>query len=482
MNYLSGWVSWQTLINKQQVFYMDLFKLYSFMPIPVQNWLVGIYSGKIERERRGDEYEQILESLKLSDSWSAHQIRTYKEEQLHKIIEHAYIHCPYYREKYDKAGVKPSDFTCLEDLQKFPVLTKEEVRANLEGMIADNANPKDLIHYHTSGTSGKALDFYYNKENLRYYWAVCARYKSRYGINDHDLHLNFTGKLVVPLSQNKPPYWRYKKAQNQYMLNMQHITAEKIDDIMKFIEKMNFNFFVGYPSIMYTLASIAKEKGYVVKKSPKYIFSSAEKMWDYQREVIEEVFPNAVFVQHYGFSENAGSASMCPDLKYHEDFELGHLELESQVIEDDKATGVLLATGFHNYAMPFIRYEVGDTVTFNNRTCGCGLHSQVISEINGRNEDYVITPEGAHIMRFDYLFKETRTIKECQVVQKQLGEVVLRIVRREGYNQELMEKHLKEIVKDMISPTIDVKFDYVDEIERTKGGKFKAVVSELSKK
>lgn len=458
---------------------MDTFKIYSMMPIPVQNWLVGLYSGKLEKERRGKEYDEILEFLQTTETWSAEQIRNYKEEHLSKIIEQAYHHCPYYRKKYDEAGVSPSDFTCLEDLQKFPILTKEEVRNNLEGLMADNVERKQLVHYHTSGSTGKALDFYYTKYNLRYYWAVCARYKKRFGIADHDLHLNFTGKIVVPLSQSKPPYWRFKKSQNQYMLNMQHITEGKIRDIMDFIEEKDFRFFVGYPSIMYALATLAQQKSIVVKDSPELIFSSAEKMWDYQQEAIHSVFPRARFVQHYGFSENAGCASMCKGYHYHEDFELGHLELKDPVVDGDLSTGILLATGFHNYAMPFIRYEVGDTLTFDNKPCECGLQSQVIREVNGRNEDYVITPEGTRIMRFDYLFKDSKDVLECQVAQRRLGEMVIRIVRREGYHQAETEKNLLDNVRTMISPTIDVTFEYVDSIPRTKAGKFKAVVSEL---
>lgn len=447
--------------------------------MPIQNLLVGLYSEHLERERRGKEYLATLEFLRSTASWGPEQIKAFKEEHISKIIEHAYKHCPYYRKKYDIAGVSPSDFTCLEDLQKFPILTKEEVRANVAELIADNVNKRSMIRYHTSGTSGKALDFYWSKENLRYYWAVCARYKERFGLQDHDLHLNFTGKLVVPISQQLPPYWRFKRAQNQYMLNMQHITEEKILDIMNFIEQKDFVFFVGYPSIMYALASLANEKGIVIHNSPKYIFSSAERMWEYQQARIEKVFPDAKFVQHYGFSENAGAASMCRELHYHEDFELGHMELIDTVSNDAFLTGRLVATGYHNWAMPFIRYEVGDTLTFDNTPCRCGLHSQIIQCIDGRNEDYVITPEGAHITRFGCLLGETKDIFECQIVQRRLGEMVLRIVRRDSYDRASVEKYLLDTIHNKISPTIDVVFEYVDHIPRTSAGKFKAVKSEL---
>lgn len=459
---------------------MELFNLYSKLPVFFQNWLVGLYSYKLERERGGKEYEDILAFLKTTDNWSAEQIKAYKEEHIAKILDQAYKHCPYYKQKYDEAKVSPDDFKCLEDLQKFPILTKEDVRANMEGLMADNVNGRDRIHYHTSGTSGKALDFYNLKYNLKYYWAVCARYSWRFGIEPNSSSLNFTGKLVVPINQKDPPYWRYKKAQNQYMLAMQHITLEKVPAMVDFINHQNFIAITGYPSIIYSFCQFVIDLGLKIERVPKFYCTGAEKVYDNQAEVMSLVFPGLKIVEHYGFSENAGAASKCTKLHYHEDFEMGHFELKDPVVDGNLSTGILLATGFHNYAMPFIRYEVGDTLTFESEKCECGMHSQVIREINGRTEDYVITPEGTRIMRFDYIFKNTRTIKECQVVQKKLGEVCLRIVKRDNYSTET-EKELIKNIRSMISPTMAVTFEYVDEIPRTKAGKFKAVVSELPK-
>lgn len=82
-------------------------------------------------------------------------------------------------------------------------------------------------------------------------------------------------------------------------------------------------------------------------------------------------------------------------------------------------------------------------------------------------------------MRFGYIFKRTDSIKECQIVQRKLGEMIIRIVARSNYNRDLEEKKLIEAVRSFASQTINVKFEYVDEIPRTKAGKFKAVVSEL---
>ena len=156
------------------------------------------------------------------------------------------------------------------------------------------------------------------------------------------------------------------------------------------------------------------------------------------------------------------------------------MELDQAVPVENGRQGEILATGFANLGMPFIRYQNGNTAVFSDRECGCGLHSQIIEDIVGRNEDYIVTPEGLHIQRLDYIFKDTSEVKECQVVQKVFGEMILRIVRRNSYSVAT-EKKLLVNISQWISPTIKVKFEYVDEIPRTKAGKFKAVVSELKK-
>ncbi len=85
-------------------------------------------------------------------------------------------------------------------------------------------------------------------------------------------------------------------------------------------------------------------------------------------------------------------------------------------------SGEILATGFTNYRMPFIRYNVGDYATWGSEKCTCGRHSATLHlNIEGRNEDHVITPENTSIVRFDYLFKNTKDIEECQVVAIQIG-------------------------------------------------------------
>jgi phenylacetate-CoA ligase len=98
--------------------------------------------------------------------------------------------------------------------------------------------------------------------------------------------------------------------------------------------------------------------------------------------------------------------------------------------------------------------------------------------IDGRKDDYVITPEGTRIMRFDYVFKDVMNVKEVQIMQEQLGEITVRIVRRQGYGTK-DEAEISREIERWISPTLKVRFEYVQEIEREHNGKFRAVRSRL---
>jgi len=261
---------------------------------------------------------------------------------------------------------------------------------------------------------------------------------------------------------------------------MHHVIPQHVEDIVKFLNCNDFEFYSGYPSIIYTLAIFAREQGLRLSHRPRVVTTGAEQVYDFQRPVIAE-FTGAILTDQYGFSEGCGNASQCEQFGYHEDFEFGVLEcVDPQPLPGGGTRGKVVCTGLANDAFPLVRYEVGDTAIWEDtaRRCPCGRESRVMRAIEGRTEDFVLTPEGRRIMRFDYIFKESEHVKECQVVQAALGEVTLRIVRRPEFNSA-DERELESAVARWISPAMKVRFDYVNAIEREPNGKFRAVKSLL---
>ncbi len=455
--------------------------VYERLPVALQNLVCSAYGFREARTRFNKEFHDRLRALEESEWWSASDIASYQDERLRDLVQHAYTTIPYYRDRMRALGLTADDIRGRADLHKLPILSKEDVRANYARMVSTTAQRGDLVLRHTSGTTGKALHFYYARSAIAQQWAVWWRHRRRFGVGLDALHANFTGKRVVPIQQNRPPYWRWNRPMRQALLNMQHLTPAKIRDVVAFLDSKDFVYYNGYPSVIHAMAASALEAGLTLTRPPRFVFTGAENMLDYQRRDIAAL-TGATLTDQYGFSEGCGNASHCESLAYHEDFEFGILEcVDARPTGDGRAAGRIVCTGFASANAPLIRYEVGDVGIWEdpNRRCTCGRHSAILTSIDGRRDDFIVTPEGARIMRFDYLFKDTHHIREAQIVQRDPGTVILRIVRREGYSSR-DEALLREEVRHWISPTIGVSFEYTNEIPRPANGKFRAVVSELS--
>ena len=452
-------------------------QVYPRLPIFLQNAACWYYGRKEARTRFGSIFEQRLRELMDSDHWTTAEIEACQNEKLRHLVRHAYENVPYYRERWKSLKLAPEDIRCREDLAKLPVLTKEDVRQNLDRLVSQKVSRGDLAFRHTSGTTGKALHFYVTKAAIAYQWAVWWRHRMRFGVEPGAWHANFTGKRVVPLDQSAPPYWRWNRPLHQALLTMHHLTPRKISSVIEFLNSQRFEFYSGYPSIIHMLALHASEAGLVLHSPPRAVFTGAENVLDFQRRDIQK-FTGAILTDQYGCSEGCGNASHCPAFVYHEDFEFGIMEGVELPLGGSARS--ILCTGFANDAFPLIRYEVGDTGVWQEggEPCRCGRSSRVLLRIEGRADDYVITPEGARIMRFDYVFKDAMNVREVQIVQEQLGEIIVRLVCRPGYSKN-DETDINREMHRWISPRLAVRFEYVREIERQANGKFRAVLSRL---
>ncbi len=451
-------------------------QIYPRLPVFLQNVACWYYGKKEARIRFGSAFEGRLRELVDSEKFSASEIEAYQNEKLRALIRHAYENVPYYRERWKALRISPDDIRSRGDLYKLPVLTKEDVRQNPEKLLSQTTPRRDLLSRHTSGTTGKALHFYMTRSAVAFQWAVWLRHRLRFGVSPGSWHANFTGQRVVPITQSRPPYWRWNRPMRQVLINMQSLTPSKITSIIELLNSRPFDFYTGYPSFIHMLALNAGEADLRLASPPRMIFTGAENMLDFQRRDIQ-AFTGAILSDHYGCTEACVNASKCPEFVYHEDFEYCIMEGIEHTPGDPAKT--IVCTGFAGEAFPFIRYEVGDTAVWGDgKTCPCGRNSAVLQRIEGRSDDYVVTPEGARIARLDYLFKDALNVKEAQIVQEQLGEITILLVRRQAYGMK-DELAIREDIQTWLSPSLEVRFDYVTEIPRAPNGKFRAVLSRL---
>lgn len=443
--------------------------LYATLPVFAQNWACSLY-GFLERKKRfSDDFDHYFSELQTNDFASRAELKLLQKRKLLDILNYARAHTSFYKELIPEELTASNIFTVLESL---PILSKKDI---LEKQLSFETELNAKIQVKTSGTSGKGFSFFKCKRSVSNQWAVWYRHRSRFGVSEGDLHVNFMGKPVVPKAVF--PFWRKNSAFNQYLIPMQVVNEKNINDIVIFLSSISPKFYSGYPSIISEVARLALENGLQLndRSRPKFVFTGAEPLLETQKEMIK-LWTGAIVSQQYGMSEGVCNVSQCEYGNYHEDQEFGLIEKLNPIRHFDGSTSAeIVGTAFSNYAQPFLRYKTGDIATWEPDTfvCQCGRSSPVIRSIEGRLEDYVELDDGRRIMRFDYLFKTIPEIEEAQVIQKEIGKIEIHYVAERTVN---VNEILEQVVK-FIGTSIEVKFCKVDKIPRERNGKFRSVKS-----
>jgi phenylacetate-CoA ligase len=194
------------------------------------------------------------------------------------------------------------------------------------------------------------------------------------------------------------------------------------------------------------------------------------------RASIETYFQCKCFDQ-YGQCEGVAMAMECAHGRIHTIPYVGI----SEILRDDGAScppgevGRIVATSLLNDAMPLIRYDTGDYAAWSHeQSCPCGNANPIITNLVGRTDDYLVTPDGRKIGRLSSAMKESQTIHSAQIVQDHPGHAYLLIKPGKGYKPQ----HATAVRDDILERIgeFDLTIVEVSEIPKTPQGKTVLVV------
>jgi phenylacetate-CoA ligase len=457
---------------------------YDATPAFLQNWMLSGYSAILDAERYGKRFHVLQQEFSQTERLSRNDLLAYQDEKLQQIIKHAYTTVPYYRKIFDENKLEISDIKTQNDLAKLPTLTRQDIKENFKDLISASIKHGRLNFGHTSGTTGSPLEVGYDSSVIaatyaaldrQYQWAGCrlSRKKGdRIGV--------IRGNVIVPLSQRKPPFWRYNKVHNQLLLSSFHLSKENLGTYLEEITRFQPVVFDGYPSTLYVLAKYLKNYG---KKYPaKAVISSSETLYDFQRETIEESFQCRVF-DYYALAERVVFSTECERHEGH------HLAMEYGISEilDEKneplshgKTGKLVGTSLHNFGMPLIRYVTNDMTSLRERSCSCGRELEVMDDVTTKAEDILTLKDGRLISPsvLTHPFKPLHSIEESQIIQMEPDLIEIRIVPRAEFSEQEANT-LIAAMKARLGSDVRVELKLVEKIERTAQGKLRWVISKV---
>jgi phenylacetate-CoA ligase len=449
-------------------------RLYHALPHPARTAAATMCGYYLRSWRYGEETERLVGEARERETWTVERWKTWQGEQLAATLDRAASMVPHYREQW-RQRQRRGDRASHLHLENWPLLTKDVVRDHPRRLVADDCDVGDMFHEHTSGTSGTPLDLWWSRATVRSWYALFeARCRLWYGVSRHDRWGILGGQLIVPAARRTPPFWVWNGALNQLYLSSYHLAPGLIEPYLDAIAKYGVAYLWGYTSSLYALAIQALRLRKTLQL--KVVITNAEPLYSYQRQAIAEAFGCPVR-ETYGMAEIVTAASECAAGRLHIWPEVGVVDVATV---GGERSGPMVCTGLLNRDMPLIRYVVGDHAVLPRveSPCPCGRTLPTISALEGRDDDVLYTRDGRRIGRLDPAFKTSLPVTEAQIIQETLEHIRVRYVPAPGFSPD-SARALRAQLRTHLGP-VEVTLEAVDEVPRTAGGKFRAVVSRLS--
>lgn len=377
-----------------------------------------------------------------------------KEKKLQDIIKYSFEEVPLYcqyREKYGMDGI-------LENIpQNIPVLEKDKAVLNNDKLLSNECIPlflqKKLHRETTSGSTGKYMEIYWKRGDYqRSLLPLYVRRKTDYGISPGDrlcyfFSLRKLGKDEV-MTERRPGQLGFCKS---------GLNAERLKQIYVQIIEFQPKWILGQPSVLLLLAQ-AKSRFHLPDiPGLIYIELTGEMLFANIRREIEEAFACSV-ANHYGAMEVNTIAYECSCGKLHltDSTYTEIIDKDGKNLPDGQEGDICITT-LENYAMPLIRYRVGDRGRIcKEEFCRCEQHGKILELTTGRINDYVLTRQGDTIN--SYVFVRAveavnrcleQVIKQFSITQRGYDDFEVRLVLADSEEKVLVQKiFLDNIIQD----------------------------------
>jgi phenylacetate-CoA ligase len=449
----------------------------------VETW----WAARVAERMRGAEYNRKKEYRAEKEIQGATELSQWRATRTTELLAHASVHVPYYRRLCNDRGVVERGKIDHHSLSQFPMLTRDDITKNFDDLKSDDIATRKRHSDSSGGSTGVPVRFIHDDSYMR--WSKATNYyyyKDILGINepgckkvllwgsDRDI---FQGTIGL---KAKVENW----LTNTVLLNSFRMTEPDMERYINVINRYKPDLIRGYASSLYELCRFA-EKRHMALHRPKKLICAAESLRGYMREEIESVFATKAY-DFYGSREIANIAGEC---------DAGRLHLFDfwncvELLDDTKTRhvspgqeGAVVITNLFNYAMPLIRYEIGDMAVLGPEKCPCGNVLPTLKKVTGRSTDGFVFEDGTVVagQTFTHLFGvycNKGQLKQFQVIQEDYRKISINVVL-EGSFDDADRKHIESNIRTVIGDC-EITWHILDDIPSTESGKYEFVKSLVS--
>lgn len=423
--------------------------------------------------------------LEQTQWWAPERLRAHQFHQLGFLVRHAAATVPYYQQLFKRIGLDPKQPPSAELWQDLPILTRRELQENLTTLRAEappEAHGKQSF-FDSSGSTGTPIRVYKTELQEVLYHANTLR--------DHLWHKrDLSGRMASISEQETLTHASYPDGKTLaswgtpcaafatgggFVLNL----ATKVHQQAEWLQRIQPDYLVTFPSNLEAVARYFHDNKLALP-SLRQVRTMSEPVKPEQRDLCREIF-GVELKDTYSTEEIGYIASQSPvteELLVHAETNLVEIVDEQGRACEPGQVGRVIVTPLHAFAMPLIRYAIGDLAEAGGAAkCGRGL--PVIKQVLGRERHMVRLPNGQlHYPSYHYLTRGLDKIVQFQIVRKTVELLEVRLVARVELDT-VEEGELRRRVQERFHYPFAVRFVYAEEIARTPGGKFFDYVSEI---
>lgn len=418
-----------------------------------------------------------LQNLQYVSRERLFQLQTQK---LNSLIDHTWKTSAWYRARLTEAGFCQGQSLTIEDLQRLPVTTKNDIRNNTEAFISSAFTPEKLQQAKTGGSTGVSLRLYFDEhcQQLRNAAQMYADSMANWKI----------GHRVAAVWGNPPTAKTIKQKLRSALLerviylDTMDLNPQSMSAFVDNWKRFNPQVIFGHAHSIYIFAQYLLAEN-LTGVRPSGVVATSMMLLDHERTAIEAAFACKV-TNRYGCEEVGLIAVEC---EMHQGMHINSPHIILECLDDNDRpvghgqAGKLVITDLNNYGMPLIRYRVEDVGVLSSRHCDCGRMLPLLERLEGRVADFLKKPDGGQVSGVS-LVERTLTkvagIEQMQLVQDTLHDIKIFRVKGKDFSANSDAALLFEF-RQVFPEGVKLTINDVTHIPQEASGKYRFSICRL---
>lgn len=413
-----------------------------------------------------------LAELRASAKLVGRERAEFQAMKLRRLVRHAYDTVPFYRKRFDAAGLAPDAIRTVEDLPLLPTMIRRDAQTAGDALRSQSIPRSKMVLKSTSGSTGQPLHLLFDQDALD--WKNAGQLRSfeaagwRLG-----KRLAHVAARVPDSGEGRWPIARQWLQRNRRFSILDNEAS--LQEGLRDLERWNPWLLFGTARRVGQLAELALERKGTTLRPHAVQTSSSVLSANAKRTITEGL--GVVPTETYAALETGVAGVACGDGK---GFHVQDDQILLEVLRDGEPAdpdeeGHVVVTTLNHYGMPLIRYAIGDLGTLGGAACGCGYQTPLLSSLSGRTTDVIPKPSGGRTLgTFESVFRHELLVRQYQIWWDGGVGVRALLVTDPAYSAADEARIRKAFART--DPLFEVTIEYVASIAPGPGGKPQALV------